>query len=128
MTTWSQKDLDAIGDADEVELATQRTQGALSPYVTVWIVRAGDGLYIRSANGRNGSWFRRAIAAGKARFRMAGTERDVVITEPMSGLEAQLNDTYRSKYRRYGARFVDMMVAEPAVAATVQLLAQEGEA
>lgn len=49
MTDWSQDYLDTVGDADEVELAVARADGTLSPYVTIWIVRAGDELYLRSA-------------------------------------------------------------------------------
>lgn len=51
MNTWTTDDLDRIGRADGLELASSRPDGTLRPYVTMWVVRAGDELYVRSAHG-----------------------------------------------------------------------------
>lgn len=45
---------------EEVRLASRRPDGTLCPYVTIWILRVGDGLYVRSAYRLNNPWFRRA--------------------------------------------------------------------
>jgi hypothetical protein len=51
MTDWTTSDLDHLGRAEELQLASRRADGTLRPYVTIWVGRAGDGLYVRSAQG-----------------------------------------------------------------------------
>ena len=48
---WTSDDLDRIGNAEELQLASRRPDGTLRPYVTIWVVRSGEDLYIRSAYG-----------------------------------------------------------------------------
>jgi len=48
MTSWSQDDLDRLGGAGEIEVSSVRSDGSLSRPRTVWIVRVGDQLYLRS--------------------------------------------------------------------------------
>jgi hypothetical protein len=60
MTAWTRDELDKIANADELRLATIRPDGSLRDPVTIWVVRHGDDLYIRSYLGPSGSWFRRA--------------------------------------------------------------------
>jgi hypothetical protein len=66
-----------IGDAEELELASTRPEGTLRPYVTMWVVRASDDLYVHSAYGPDNPWNRRATASGTGRIRAGGVERDV---------------------------------------------------
>jgi hypothetical protein len=47
----------------------------LRPYVTMWVVRANDELYVRSAYGPNNPWFRRAKASGAGRRRHHNEEQ-----------------------------------------------------
>jgi hypothetical protein len=77
MTVWPARDLESIGAAEEIGLASRRPDGSLRPYVTMWVVRAGDALYVRSAYGPDNPWYRRALASGAGRIRAGGTERDV---------------------------------------------------
>ena len=35
----------------------------MRPYVTMWVVRAGDDLYVRSAYGTHNPWYGRAKAS-----------------------------------------------------------------
>ena len=51
MTAWSSDELARIGGAEELHLASARPDGTLRPYVTMWVVWAGDDLYVRSAYG-----------------------------------------------------------------------------
>ena len=60
MTTWTKDELDKIAAADELQIASLRPDATLSKPVTIWVVRTGDDLYIRSYKGRGGSWFRAA--------------------------------------------------------------------
>jgi hypothetical protein len=48
---WSEDELQRVGDATELSLASRRGDGSLRQYVTMWTVRSGDVLYVRSAYG-----------------------------------------------------------------------------
>jgi hypothetical protein len=75
MITWTSDELDKIGNAEGLRLATQRPDSTLRNPVTIWIIRHGDDLYIRSYRGPSGSWFRHAWSAAKAASRPAGWTR-----------------------------------------------------
>ena len=46
---WSSEELERIGRAEELQLASKRGDGSLRPYVTMWVVRVGGDLFVRSA-------------------------------------------------------------------------------
>ena len=52
MSGWAQIELDAIDAAQELTLASARGDGTLRRPVTMWVVRIGEGVYVRSVNGR----------------------------------------------------------------------------
>src|SRR5438552_153939 len=56
MAAWTSDELERIAKADELHIASRRRDGALRDPVTVWVVRDGDDLYVRSVNGRTGSF------------------------------------------------------------------------
>jgi len=68
MTTWTRAELDTIGSADELQLAPVRGDGTLRNGVTIWVVRHGDDLYVRSYHGRSGAWFRAALLRHQGRI------------------------------------------------------------
>jgi hypothetical protein len=102
MTAWTEEELGRIGEAQELQLASERPDGTLRPYVTMWVVRVDDELYVRSAHGANNPWFRRAKASGVGRIRAGGVERDVTFAEPAPDVHPDIDATYRGKYERYG--------------------------
>ena len=51
MTTWTSDELNKIGTAEELQIASLRPDGTLRKRVTIWVVRHGDDLYVRSAYG-----------------------------------------------------------------------------
>jgi hypothetical protein len=51
MATWTNEDLDKIAAADELQIASARRDGTLRKPVTIWVVRHGDDLYVRSVTG-----------------------------------------------------------------------------
>lgn len=53
MSGWTAEELRRIGGAEELRLASRRQGGSLRPFTTMWVVRAGDDLYVRSAGGPN---------------------------------------------------------------------------
>ena len=123
MTTWTSDELSKIAAADELELASLRRDGTLRKPVTIWVVRLGDALYVRSWRGRAGAWFRGTQVRHAGRIRAGGVEKDVTFVEEADpAINEQIDAAYRAKYRRYGGRYVDPMVASEARAATIKLV------
>lgn len=122
MTTWRGDELQRIGDAEELQLASARGDGSLTPYVTMWVVRAGDEIYVRSAGGPERPWYRRVTASGAGRIRAGGTEHNVMFREAADEAHAAIDAAYHAKYDRYGSAIVGHVVGPQARAVTVRLV------
>ena len=123
MTTWTSDELTKIGTADELQITSLRGDGTLRKPVTIWVVRIGDDLYVRSYRGRDGAWFRATQVRHEGHIRAGGVAKDVTfIEETDPDLNDQIDAAYRTKYRRYDARYVDPMVGAEARAATIKLV------
>jgi hypothetical protein len=122
MTTWTTDELRRIGAADELQIAPLRRDGTLRNPVTIWVVRVGDDLYVRSWRGPTGSWFRAAQQTHEGRISAGGVEKDVRFVDAGDDVDAAVDDAYRGKYRRSGAGYVDPMVAPEARATTLKLV------
>jgi hypothetical protein len=123
MTGWTGEELGKIGETDELELASLRPDGTLRRWVTIWVVRHGDDLYVRAYKGRTSPWFRGTQVRREGRIRADGVEQDVAFVEETDpGINDVLDAAYRAKYRRHGATYVDPMVAAAARAATIKLV------
>jgi hypothetical protein len=123
MKAWNCDELTRIGNADELQISSARRDGSLRKPVTIWVVPHGDDLYVRSANGTTAGWYRGTQLRHEGHISAGGIDTDVTFTN-ISGdddLQTQLNAAYRSKYRRYGASYVDMMLAPQARATTLKL-------
>jgi hypothetical protein len=119
---WDADELDRIGAADELQLASRRPDGTLPSYVTMWVVRVGDHLYVRSAGGPDRPWYRHALASGTGRIRAGGTEADVGFARSDEAVEGDIDAAYHTKYDRYGARIVGHVVGPDAHNVTIRLV------
>ena len=54
MTGWTSDELNKIGAAEELKIASVRRDGTRRNPVTIWVVHRGDDLYVRSVNGHAG--------------------------------------------------------------------------
>jgi hypothetical protein len=99
MAAWTDDELTRIGDAEALQLASRRPDGTLRPYVTMWVVRAGDDLNVRSAYGPDNPWYRRAKASGTGRIRASGVERNVTFGKAPEGVHAAVDAAYHAKIR-----------------------------
>jgi hypothetical protein len=120
MAGWTSDELSKIGAAEELEIATVRSDGTLRRPVTIWVVRVGDDFYVRSVNGRSGSWFRGAQDRHEAHIQADGVEKDVLLVET-DDVNDQIDAAYRPKYRRYAASIVNTTLTAQARAATLKL-------
>ena len=121
MTTWTSDELNRIEAAEELNLASVRRDGTLRDPVTIWVVRDGDDLYVRSVNGRTSSWFRGVRVRHEGRIRAGGVDKDVVLVET-DDMNDEIDAAYRSKYRRYAESIVDSIISPDARAATLKLV------
>jgi hypothetical protein len=121
---WTADELTRIGDATELQIASRRSDGSLRPFVTIWVVRVGDDLYVRSAYGIDNPWFRRAKTSGEGRVRAGGVERDVTFTAPVADTSTDIDAAYHAKYDRYGPQIVGTVVGPHAAPGTLCLVPQ----
>ena len=88
-----------------------------------------DDLYVRSFRGHDGRWFNAAQQSHQGAINAGGVRKQVQFveaTDPQT--QDAIDQAYRSKYGRYGARYLDPMVAASARATTLQLVADGDEA
>src|SRR5512133_3152137 len=122
MTTWTDNELNKIGNAEELNIASLRADGTLRKPVTIWVVRVGENLYVRSVNGRTSSWFRGVQTRHEGHIRAGGVEKDVTfVEEPDSNINDQIDAAYATKYRRYAASIISHINGSEARAATIKL-------
>ena len=121
MTRWARDELETIDSTQELRLASKRPDGKLRPYVTMWVVRVDDDVYVRSAYGPENPWFRRAKRSANGRIRVGEIESDVTFTEPEPGMHAAIDSAYHAKYDQYGPRIVGSVVGPDVEAVTIRL-------
>ena len=124
MSAWTPEELDTIDATKEVQLASRRADGTLRRYVTIWAVRQGDDVYVRSAYGYDNPWFQRALRSGEGRVRAAGLDRDVTFEVPGAETAEPVTAAYHAKYDRYGARIVGTVVSAEARRSTLRVVAR----
>jgi hypothetical protein len=122
MTEWTSDELARIGTATELELASARRDGTLRNPRTIWVVRVGDNLYVRSMNGRGGGWFPGTQARHQGHIQAGGIDKDVTFADADPDLNDQIDAAYQDKYRRYGPNIIGGVVNPGARAATIKLM------
>jgi hypothetical protein len=123
MTEWTSEELRKIGTTEELRIASIRRNGTLRNPVTIWVVRLGDDLYVRSVNGRNGAWFRGTQVRNEGHIQAGGIEKDVsFVQEPDPTINTQIDGVYRTKYSRYAASIVNSIFTPQARSATIKIV------
>ena len=113
MSEWTSDELEKIGASAELRLAPRRRDGSLRTPVTIWVVRVGEDLYVRSWRGSAGGWYRAARNSHEGRISAGGIHRDVAFVDA----------AYREKYGRYSG-YVEPMVRPEARATTIELVSR----
>jgi len=122
MTMLSTYELNEIGKAEELKIASLRSDGTLTKPVTIWIVRDGDDLYVRSVNGPAAAWFRGTQARHEGRIEAGGITKDVTFVDADPEINDQLDAAYRTKYRRYAANIINSIVTPKARSTTMKIV------
>jgi hypothetical protein len=122
MSGWTSDELEQIGDVDELQLASARSDSTLRKPVTIWVVRLGDDVYVRSVYGRTSHWFRGIEDRHEGHIRVGGVDKDVRFIEAGDDVNNEVDAAYRAKYQRYDASVVDPLFTPEARAATLELV------
>jgi len=122
MTTWTNEELTKIGTAEELLIASLRSDGTLRKPVIIWVVRLGDDLYVRSVYGRTSAWFRGTQVRHAGRIQAGGVNKDVTFVDADPDINDQIDAAYRAKYRRYAESIINSIVSPEARSATIKLV------
>ena len=122
MTGWTSEELDRIGTAQELEVAALRADGTLRQPVTIWVIREGDDLYVRSWRGRSGAWYRGVQERHQGHIQAGGVDKDVdLVAVDDEELNERIDAAYRAKYGRYGSSYVGPMTSGETRTTTLRL-------
>ena len=101
MSAWTADELRRIDATQELEIAPVRRNGELRSRTPIWVVRAGDDLYVRAAYGSGSGWYGVARTSHQARIWAGGVQKDVVIEDADESVFDDVDAGYRDKYGRY---------------------------
>jgi hypothetical protein len=122
MTQWTSDQLDKVGRAEELQIASIQRDGTLRSPVTIWSVRHGDDLYVRSVRGRSGHWFRGIQERHEGWIRAGGVQQDVTFVDADHDIDGELDAAYRAKYRRYAGSVLNSVLTPEARSTTIKLV------
>ena len=121
MAQWTNDQLEKLGRAEEVQISLLGGDGKLGKPVTVWAVRHGGNLYVRSVRGRRGHWFRGTQETHEGRIRAGGVQHDVTFVDADHDIADDVDAAYRAKYRRYAGSILNSVLTPEARSATIKL-------
>ena len=122
MTQWTSDQLDKLGSAEELQIASVRRDGKVAKPVTIWVARHGDDLYVRSVNGRSAHWFRGTQERHEGRIRAGGVEQDVRFVDAGHDIDVEVDAAYLAKYRRYSGSILNSVLTPDARSTTIKLV------
>jgi hypothetical protein len=128
MTTWTDDELNKVDATDELAIAVLRPDGTLRKPVTIWVVRLGEDLYVRSGYGLAAAWFRGTRVRHEGRIDAGGIQKDVVLEDADPAIGDQIDAAYRNKYRRHGAQYVNSVTTAEARSTTIKLVPRRATA
>jgi hypothetical protein len=108
-----------VADVEEIRIGFRRPDGSTGSTI-VWVVQAGDDVFVRSMRGVRGGWYRRLRANpdGEVRDR---AHAHPVRAEPVADerLREEVTRAYATKYGQ--SPYVQSLLSEEAAGATLLL-------
>ena len=121
MGAWTEAELADIGGANKLLIAPQRLDGTLQRPRTVWVVRHGHDVYLRSVNGPGSAWFSELQARHAGHISADAVDADVLFEDADHGLDDEIDEEYRRKYGR-SSTAVDRITSSDARSTTVRFV------
>jgi hypothetical protein len=117
MTHFEAKTLSDLHDAREVSIRTGKHPASAVP---IWVVVADDEVFVRSAYGAKGRWYRDLAAGGAATVEFAG--RRLAVQAIPTAEPAAVEAASREYLRKYGpGPYSEMMVKPEILSTTLRL-------
>src|SRR5579859_5434693 len=122
MAAWTSDELNKMAAVEEIQIAAQLRDGTLADHVTVWAVRHGDTIYIRSAvKGRNAAWYRNVKQTHRGRISGGRIRKDVEFVDADAEVNDQVDAEYRAKYERYAGPILNSCLTPVARSTTLRV-------
>ncbi|MCS5735082.1 DUF2255 family protein [Herbiconiux daphne] len=119
---WSPAELAHLESVEELQISPLSLDGTQSRAVTIWVLRDGSDVYVRSSFGQRSNWYRRVLASQRAHVATGPVDRDVDVRHVDDEASiALVNRLIESKYGRYGPTYLDTQNGTAAMAATLRL-------
>ena len=120
MAEWNNDELTKIAGADDLHISPFREDGVTYGTPTwIWSVVVGGDLYVRAYNGQKSRWYQAAMKQKRGKISVAGITKDVEFASVDGGINGQIDDAYRAKYK--GSPYLDPMIGARARSATVKI-------
>ena len=89
--------------------------------MTIWAVRVGDELYVRSVRGDSGGWYKAAERRHEGRIEAGEIAVDVAFEDAPHHLDEEIDAAYKAKYG-YPSSPVDSVSTDAAKATTIRVV------
>ena len=120
MCNWSEQELRAIAESDDLHIAPFREDGRTCGTPTwIWSVRVDDALYVRAYNGPRSRWFQAAVKQKAGRITAAAMTIDVTYEQVSGPINDRIDEAYRAKYA--DSPYLRPMISDRARLATVRV-------
>src|ERR1700753_156800 len=94
--TWNPAELGTIATTSEVEISSLREDGALTKPVTIWAVRLGEEIYVRSVRGDSGGCYKAAERRNEGRIEAGELGVDVAFEDAPHHLDEEIDAAYKA--------------------------------
>lgn len=121
MASWSDDEISAIAESDDLHVSPFRDDGVTYGTPTwIWSVVVDGDLYVRAYNGHASRWYQAAMRQKAGKVSVAGATREVSFEATEGTVNDRIDDAYTAKYRT--SSYLGSMVSARARAATVKIL------